>query len=1089
MLQKAIDVNTSLITQTPLETISRLADELRAAYEQLVGGETVAAPAEIRVLVGEWNAKVLPAVNARIARCHQLVGRGLRDEAIGHALEQPDLFEVVKVLDLERFGRSNYAAWMEASRTAGLVAPVPPDLDKMAEVVVAQDRLHDIQELLDQWRRLNFRRAPLPARIGLLREIFERDPQEVWREMLREHESYRLMEIKAETSRIRDRMRQRTVDLEQAEHDVEQFVGELRGEWSQVKPADDLIDRVIRLAAETRQRRADATLDRLLPELEAAYAEIAIDRAAAGKKLARLHATWHATLADRGVCDPTDPRLMRASPILDYVTSLHEHRSLIFEVGHRVAERPATLRARGAWVDELIQMMDRVDDSATRLPAEDVDPNRIKELSDRVADITESVHREEWMRRALAVSTVVALFVGIAATAWGVFSWNRHRDEVAAALAACEEAVKRIEAGDGSGKDPVPDGSAAVREDPRVAAALERVASAAKKQADGREAFASQIGAIRKAVAELQAAPRLDPLAPWPEEFARVARLLDDVREQHTAVTDEERAQLELPAAALRTKAKEFTAAADDTFEDRVRRLEADLASVQLTLTNDARQARVTLDEVTASFDTLRFLSTKAACPAAASGYGGRRVVSASIAALVSSESKAATAINSLRARCAVVAGMEARESAADRLLIDGKYAEYADAIRKIADDVGSGGVARDYEAVARDHAEWLAIAEWQTFLASLDQPAKLTPEQAKGLLEKLRSLGPDVARSHGCKEARPWLEPALERASANMPEKVDELKGAFVTILESQHGERIDGVIWKRDVLPYPRYYCLLQDRPLADQKKSIRYVNGRPDAAREWPTKTLWFDAADYEVADSPQKSIALKCKSVTEAFSGGASAIDRLAIDVIRECSSEWQPPAGHPGLDPCLHAILVRFLVARACEASPSVKELLKKPLIDLNAGAAPDGQPLILKGVDNEVFTAVLDPQKQDDGAWVRANRAKCEAFVKLVAHEASEAARTIEARERDIEQRFRSLSHYRCVGRLRKRAEGGWAISGGDPVIRAGKRVLVAGGASEGSTMVPCVQCDANGGIPPGSDVNGRAGDPVFLEVSLDKKG
>lgn len=167
----------------------------------------------------------------------------------------------------------------------------------------------------------------------------------------------------------------------------------------------------------------------------------------------------------------------------------------------------------------------------------------------------------------------------------------------------------------------------------------------------------------------------------------------------------------------------------------------------------------------------------------------------------------------------------------------------------------------------------------------------------------------------------------------------------------------------------------------------------------------------------------------------------------------------------------------------------MKELLPASQAELNAGTAPDGQPLILKGVENEVFTAVLDPQKQDQGAWVHANRAKCEAFVKRAAHEASEAALAIEARERDLADRFRSLSHYQCVGRLRKRAEGGWAISGGDPTTRAGKHLLIAGGLREGSKMVPCVQCDANGGIAPGSDVTGRAGDPVFLEVVPDKKG
>jgi hypothetical protein len=47
----------------------------------------------------------------------------------------------------------------------------------------------------------------------------------------------------------------------------------------------------------------------------------------------------------------------------------------------------------------------------------------------------------------------------------------------------------------------------------------------------------------------------------------------------------------------------------------------------------------------------------------------------------------------------------------------------------------------------------------------------------------------------------------------------------------------------------------------------------------------------------------------------------------------------------------------------------------------------------------------------------------------------------------------------------------------------------MAGGASEEYKMVPCVECDANGGIPPGSNVSARAGDPVFIEVKTDAKG
>lgn len=1081
-------MNSSLRTQTPLEKISRLVDELHAAYEQLLGGETVAAPAEIRVLVGEWNSEVIPTINARIARCRELVSRGLRDEAIGHAIEQPDLFEATKLLDLERFGRSTFAAWMDAGRASGLTAPVPPDLDKMADVVAAQDQLVRIQDLLTRWRRLNFQRADLPARIALLRELHERDSHDVWSDLLGKHESSRLVGIKADFGRIHDRVRQGAVNLEKAERGCREYLDELRGNWSIVKPDHDLIDQAARLAAEMQQRRADSVLDQLLPELEAAWAELATDRSVALKKLSPLCEKWRDAIAERGVCDPGDSRIKRAGPIVDFVNSRQEYVSLVREVGHRVTERPATLPSRIAWVHELIQMMDRIDDAATRLAAEDVNAVQIGGLSDRVADLVDDVRREERSRLFIAASMVGGVLIGIALAIWGVFARERHRDAVAAVLVAYEETIKQVEAGSLNVKAPVADLAPVVQKDPQVLKALDRVARAVEERDRRRQLFSEQMAAIREAIDELQAAPRPDPLAPWPKVFSAVVELLDRVQGQRTAVTEVELASLEMPAALLRTKAKEYTAAADDAFEDRVRRVETDLATVQLTIADDMRRATAALDEATASFDALTALSTAAACPAETHGFEGRRIVSSSIALLTSSDSKVARLISDLRERCMIVAAIEAREREADRLLMSEKYAEYADAIRRIADDLGSGVIARDYAAVASDHVDWTAISEWRRFVGDLVEPPILSPEHAETLLKRLRGFDPNNVRLRAIKDGNRWVEPWLERVVSYTTKDLDRLRLAFIKILESQHGEGVDGVIWERDVLPYPRYYCLLKDRPLADRKRTFRYLVGRPDAQGEWPKKPRTYDPTAYKVADSPQKSLALRCKAALEAPSGGPLAIDRFVIAAILESSRDVRPPPETPEMDPCLHAILVRFLVARVGEVTPAVAELLPRSLDETVAGNAPDGQPLMLKGVDNEVFTAALDPERQDEGQWVRANREKCARFVELTAQEAGEAALSIEARERDLMRLFHNMSSYRCVGRLRKRAEGGWAVSGGDSTMRAGKRLLVVGGRQKGSDMVSCVQCDANGAIPAGSHVAGRAGDPVFVEVIADKE-
>lgn len=1086
-------MSTGLKQPLTLERIQRLADELRAAYEELVGGETIAAPALIREAVAEWSTDILPVIDARIIRCHELIRRGLRDEAIGHAIESPDLFEAVKFLDLERFGRAAYASWMEASRAAGLVAPPPPQLDKMADIEAARDRLADLRPLLDRWRRMNFQRASLTSRIQLLREIVSRDadPQShVWQTMLDEHEARRLMEIKADLARMREQISwERDVDVERIEREVCQFVEELDGDWETLEPPIELSDQARRLIVEARRRRIDATLDGLVPQLEAAHAAMATDRAAAKEKLQRLLDTWKRALAERGVIDPGDPRLARVGAITGYAELLREHEALVAEVGHRVAERPATLRSRIAWADELDRMMDRVDDSATHLPAQDVDPRRISELSHRVADITDTVRREQRLRQFFALSVVAVLIVGVTATAWSVYALNHHRAAVNEAIAACDAALEKIVKGEEIGEDLGSDWAPPVRREPRVTASLERVKAAERKRIGGREAFARRVDDMRTALAELQAAPRPDPLAPWPESFAHATKILADLRAPGMAISDDDLAKLEQPAAMLRTKSKDYTAAADDAFEDRVRRLEADLATVAVVLADDPARAEGKLDEAAVELAKLRAVAATAACPSAAENYGGRKLISESVAVIVAADSKAANTLNGLRSRREIVAGLAARERVADQLLMNGKYAEYADAIRKIADDLGSGPVARDYNDAARNHAAWQAISEWRRFSESLVEPASLTATKTKKLLEERRSLGPEVTRLRDAKEVISWLEPFLERAVVSTAESLDQLRATFIKILESQHGEGIDGVVWEKGVLPYPRYYCLLKDRPLPGQKRSIKYVTGRPDAQKNWPQKSLSFDPNVHDVADSPQKLLALACKKVVQTIPHDVAAVDRLAAGAVRACATPPKTSAEGPSLDPCLQAILLRFLVAKACEASPIMRASLPGSLAALDTGNDSRGQQLMIKGVDNEAFTAVLDPVSQDDAAWIRANRDRCATFVKLVAQEVEGAVRKIEDREQDVARRYRDMRNHRCVGRLRKLSEGGWAISGGDPAARAGKPLFIAGGPQDEYRMVPCVDCDAKGGIPAGSHVKGRAGEPVFIEIASGKKG
>lgn len=1086
-------MSTAEKTTLTIAKIQQMAEDLRASYEQLIAGETIAAPAEIRAIVTEWANAVLPAIDARISKCHDLTKRGLRSEAIAYALEPPNLFEAVKLLDLERFGRTNYAAWIKASQAAGLALPVAPQLDKFADVEAAHDRLAEMRPLLEQWRRMNIQRVPLPQRIRILRNLKARDDSSqslVWETMLHDHEAHRLMEIKAGIARMREQLaHQRPADLGDLERDISRLQGELQEEWSTLRPPSEVSDQATKLLVEARQRNADVAIDALAVQLEAAYSELGSNRSGAKERLVSLLDAWNEALDARGVMDPADSRLARVRTIVEYAEGLRDIDRLTREVGHLVGERPVTLKARFAWADELGRMMDRIDAVASRLPPEDVDPRRIRDLSHKVGDVSEAVRSEARTKRFLVVSAIAATVVAVAASGWAVYASRRHEADVQAAVAAADEMIKQIEAGKDPETNPADAWSARVQRHPLVAAAIERVAQIRRACTDQGEALADQLEGIASALAELQNEKRPNPLAPWPEAFARATALLAASRKNIVAV-DEDRAKLEQPTARLRIKAKEYGEAADDAFEGKVRRLEADASAIGPALADDPARAERMLEEAEAALANLQGITTTAACPRAVDGYEGRKLISPAVAATVAADSKVVSILSESRARRGVIAGIADRENQADQLLAAGRFPEYADLIRRIGEDVGSGPSSRDYIAVARDHSLWQAVAEWQGFVAQLGNPTTFDAKIAEETLARLRALKPETMRLFDARETKRWLEPALEQLMANTPAKIDEFKGRLRGKLESKHGYKLDAVVWEKPPQPeYPRYYCLKKERPLPDKKKTVKFVTRHPDKQGNWPTDSLQFDPEQHQVANAPQKIIALACEQVVEHSPHAGFVIDRVGVEVLQKCVNSAKPDAGQIAVDPCLHAILLRYLVADACDASPFLKRNLAKSAKNVEAGTLPNGDTRILVGVDNDVFSAVLDPTKQDEEAWVRDERRKCEEFVKLVATEVAGALNDINARDQSLVRNSAAIPQFRCVGRLRRLAAGGWTISSGDPGARAGKQLFIAGGPQDDYKMVPCLTCDSKGQVPPGSTVKARAGEPVFVTVVPGKAG
>jgi len=179
-----------------VEAIRRLMTELCKALSALAEGVAKAAPDAVRELLVR-RADVLPSIDERLVKVADLIRRGLRDEAIGYAVEPPGLVDAATLLDLSSNPR--WGQWLAAITEQIIPEPAMPRMDLVATLVKAQDDVVRFKPMLDTWRRMNLANSPLRDRITMLRKFREVDPaNELWFEALREHQKQRLMELERE---------------------------------------------------------------------------------------------------------------------------------------------------------------------------------------------------------------------------------------------------------------------------------------------------------------------------------------------------------------------------------------------------------------------------------------------------------------------------------------------------------------------------------------------------------------------------------------------------------------------------------------------------------------------------------------------------------------------------------------------------------------------------------------------------------------------------------------------------------------------------------------------------------------------------
>lgn len=144
----------------------------------------------VRRLGTQYNS-ACQEVNGRLNQCANLMAKGLRSEAIHVAQAEPILLDVVAGLD---FPERKH--WEQLCATHNIALPQPLNLEVASLLNEAYADDQPLDELLRKHRLLNLGRAPLSARLGLLRRLAELDSRNpTWEDDVKTFERARLQQI------------------------------------------------------------------------------------------------------------------------------------------------------------------------------------------------------------------------------------------------------------------------------------------------------------------------------------------------------------------------------------------------------------------------------------------------------------------------------------------------------------------------------------------------------------------------------------------------------------------------------------------------------------------------------------------------------------------------------------------------------------------------------------------------------------------------------------------------------------------------------------------------------------------------------
>ena len=224
---------------------------------------------EIEQLARQY-AEACRNANERLTRCGDFLEKGLRTQAIHVAEAEPDLLEVVSVLNFAELDE-----WQELAGSYGLDRFEALKLDVASAVSQAYEIEKQLEGLLNQHRRLALAKAPIKDRLSVMRSIMAVDvTTPYWREDVLELETHRAAELVQMGERA---SRNGDVRL------LEKWINECEAEQWTEDPPEGVASQYHRLA---RRVHETSTLPRLAQHITAAMRRLDMNG------LMKLRAEW-----------------------------------------------------------------------------------------------------------------------------------------------------------------------------------------------------------------------------------------------------------------------------------------------------------------------------------------------------------------------------------------------------------------------------------------------------------------------------------------------------------------------------------------------------------------------------------------------------------------------------------------------------------------------------------------------------------------------------------------------------------------------------------------------------------------------------